>query len=396
MTQAVYSKTSSNTLATDTALPAFDIVLALITLSILLLGLTALFSSSVDVIYKSTGQPFYLLKKQVVYCLFSILVGMLVYRLPMQLWHKLSPYLLVLSFLLLIAVLLPYLGRTVNGATRWLELGFFPLQVAEPVKLFFIMYISGYLLRRSQEVHTNISGMLKPVIVFALIAFLLLMQPDFGSTFVLFSVVMLMLFIAGVNLFQFILFAIAMAAAFILLIVSSAYRMQRITVFLDPWSDPFNSGFQLTQALIAFGSGGVSGVGLGASVQKLFYLPEAYNDFLLAILAEELGAIGVILVLSLFVALILRIFMIAKQAAVEGKIFNAYVAYGVACLFMVQVFINFGVNMGLLPTKGLTLPLMSAGGSSLVIMIISIAIVLRVAYENQQHVSKMNRGDSVE
>lgn len=361
-----------------------DIILFMLSLIIVLFGLVAVFSSSVDVINKSTGQPFYLLQKQSVYCLIAFLVGFVVYKIPMFVWYKTSPYLLIFGLFLLLLVLVPYIGKTVNGATRWLDLGLFRLQVSEPARLFFIIYMAGYLLRRNQELHAKFSGLLKPIFVFSLAACLLIMQPDFGATFVLFVVLMFMLFIAGVNLFQFILFAASMAGTFVLLIVTSTYRMQRITTFMDPWADPFNSGFQLTQSLIAFGSGGITGTGLGGSVQKLFYLPEAYNDFLLAIIAEELGAVGVIFVLFLFIMLIMRIFMIAKKAATHDKMFNAYVAYGIACWFMVQVFINFGVNMGLLPTKGLTLPLMSAGGSSMMIMLLSLALVMRIAYENDQ------------
>ncbi len=377
--------------ASNDVLPGLDIPLLMLTLVIVGVGLISVFSSSVDVIYKLTGQPFYLLQKQTIYFLMAAVIGFCVYKIPMSVWYKSSPYLLMLGLFLLLIVLLPYLGKTVNGARRWLDLGFIRLQVSEPARLFFIMYMAGYLLRRNQELHAKFSGLLKPIFIFSLAALLLIMQPDFGATFVLFVVVMFMLFIAGVNLLQFILFSLTMAGTFTLLIITSAYRMRRITTFMDPWADPFNSGFQLTQSLIAFGSGGVTGVGLGGSVQKLFYLPEAYNDFLLAIIAEELGAIGVIIILLLFVMLIMRIFMIAKQSAVNEKMFNAYMAYGIACWFMVQVFINFGVNMGLLPTKGLTLPLMSAGGSSMIVMLVSIVLVMRISYENTQPTLKSKK-----
>lgn len=377
MTQLVQSHATTHKIEFS-----FDVVLFLLTMVIFLFGLTALYSASVDVVYRSGGQSFYLFNKQLAYGLIGIAASVAIYNLPISIWHKLSPYLLVLSFILLITIQIPGLGKSVNGATRWLDLGFIRLQVAELVKLFLIIYMSGYLLRRASEVNAKLSGLIKPVLISSLLAFLLLVQPDFGAAFVLFAIVMLMLFVAGVNLIQFTLFVLAMVFAFVMLIISSAYRMQRISSFMDPWSDPFNTGFQLTQSLIAFGSGGVFGMGLGESVQKLFYLPEAYNDFLLAIIAEELGAVGVIAVLFLYLFLVLRILLVAKKALAKNNLFNAYMSYGIACWFMIQVFISYGVNMGLLPTKGLTLPLMSAGGSSLVVMLVSIALVLRVSHEN--------------
>lgn len=360
-----------------------DMFLVIITLIILMIGMVVLFTSSVDVVNKNTGNPFYLLNKQMIFCLIAILMGVCVYAIPMKVWSKASPYSLAICLIALVLLLIPPFGVTVNGATRWLNLVVFALQVSELMKLAFILYLGGYLVRRAEEVNDKFSGLMKPLVIFSVIALLLLMQPDFGATVVLFSIAMFMLFIGGVKFWQFSLFTLFMVAAFVMLIVSSTYRMQRVAVFMDPWSDPFNSGYQLTQSLIAFGSGGVIGNGLGEGVQKLFYLPEAYNDFMLAILAEELGAVGVIVVLLLFILLIGRMFILARQASNQAHYFNAYVVYGIACWFLVQVFISYGVNMGMLPTKGLTLPLMSAGGSSLVTMLVAVAMVLRVSKESR-------------
>lgn len=391
MSQALAYKLREKTTTKSTLNFQGDIFLVIVTLIIVMIGMVVLFTSSVDIVNKNTGNPFYLLNKQMIFCLIAILLGICVYVMPMKVWSYTSPYSLIICFIALVLVLIPPFGITVNGATRWLNLVVFALQVSELMKLAFILYLAGYLVRRSEELNDKFSGLMKPLIIFSFVALLLLLQPDFGATVVLFAIAMFMLFIGGVKFWQFTLFTLFMVAAFILLIVSSTYRMQRIAVFMDPWSDPFNSGYQLTQSLIAFGSGGVVGNGLGAGIQKLFYLPEAYNDFMLAILAEELGAVGVIVVLLLFILLIARMFILARQAANQAHYFNAYVVYGIACWFLVQVFISYGVNMGMLPTKGLTLPLMSAGGSSLVTMLVAIAMVLRVSKESHESLTPVRK-----
>jgi cell division protein FtsW len=271
----------------------------------------------------------------------------------------------------------------VNGAARWINAGLFRLQVSEPAKLMFIVYLASYLARHGEEVRTRITGFLKPIGLLAVAALLLLLEPDFGATVVLTATVMGMIFMAGVKLVQFSgvlgLSGLLLAS----LAVSSPYRMNRLTTFMDPWADPFNSGFQLTQSLIAIGRGEWFGVGLGSSIQKLFYLPEAHTDFVFAVLAEELGLLGVCVIIFLYAVLVWRAFVIAAQAVRAESLFSAYLAYGIGIWFGLQSFINIGVNMGLLPTKGLTLPLVSYGGSSMIVMCAAVALLLRVDYETR-------------
>jgi len=291
--------------------------------------------------------------------------------------------LLLSAFAMLVLVLLPGVGVEVNGASRWINVGLFNVQVSELAKLFFIIYLASYLARHGEEVRTQISGFLKPIGLLVIAAVLLLLEPDFGATVVLAAIVMGMIFMAGVKLFQFGgvlgLGALLMAG----MAVSSPYRMKRLTTFIDPWADPFDSGFQLTQSLIAIGRGEWFGVGLGASIQKLFYLPEAHTDFVFAVLAEELGLLGVCTIIVLYAVLVWRAFVIAAQAVKAENFFASYLAYGIGIWFGLQSFINIGVNMGLLPTKGLTLPLMSYGGSSMVVMCAAIALLLRIDYETR-------------
>ena len=291
--------------------------------------------------------------------------------------------LLLTAFALLLLVLVPGVGVEVNGASRWISVGLFRMQVSEPAKLFFIIYLASYLARHGEEVRTQISGFLKPLGLLAIAALLLLLEPDFGATVVLAAIVMGMIFMAGVKLLQFGgmlgLGAVLMAG----MAVSSPYRMKRLTTFVDPWADPFDSGFQLTQSLIAIGRGEWFGVGLGASIQKLFYLPEAHTDFVFAVLAEELGLLGVCTVIALYAVLVWRAFVIAAQAVKAENFFASYLAYGIGIWFGLQSFINIGVNMGLLPTKGLTLPLMSYGGSSMVVMCAAVALLFRIDHETR-------------
>lgn len=296
-----------------------------------------------------------------------------------------GPLLLLVAALALTLVFIPGIGKTVNGSTRWIGLGPVNLQVSEVVKLAFIIYLSEYLVRRGDAVRENINCFLKPMLLVAGFAILLLLEPDFGATVVLLTTVMGMFFLYGVRLWIFAVMVAIAGSGMAILAITSPYRMERLTAFLNPWADPFNSGFQLTQALIAFGRGEWLGVGLGGSVQKLFYLPEAHTDFVYSVVAEELGMLGAGIVVLLFVLLVGRIFHIGKRAEQSGMIFGAYLSYGVAIWIALQAFINMGVNMGLLPTKGLTLPLMSYGGSSVIVMIVALALVLRVASELPQY-----------
>ncbi len=348
---------------------------------ILAFGLLMVASASMVISDQRYHTPFHFFSRQLIYVCLAFAVGFVVTRIPLRFWKKIGPQLLILGLVLLIAVLIPGIGRRVNGSMRWIGFGFLGIQVSELAKLIAIIYMAGYLVRHLEEVRTSFSGFLKPMLLFGLVAILLLLEPDFGATTVIMLTVLGMLFLAGARLWQFIILVLVVGGALGLLAVSSPYRLIRLTTFLHPWADQFNSGYQLTQSLIAFGRGGIFGVGLGNSIQKLFYLPEAHTDFLFAVLAEELGIIGQFTVIGLFVFLVGRIFYIGKLAVKIGDQFAALLAYGFAFWFALQAMINIGVNVGILPTKGLTLPFMSYGGSSILLNCIAIAIVLRIYHE---------------
>ncbi len=360
---------------------SIDPVLLLSAVFLLCLGMVMVTSASIDISDKQLADPFYYAKRHLFYLMLGIAAAVVAHRVRLVHWEKSGAALAMFALFLLVLVLIPGLGRTVNGATRWLDLGVIGLQVAEFARLFLLIYLAGYLVRRGQEVRSSITGFIKPLAVLGVACLLILAQPDFGSAVVLLLTALGVMFLAGVRLWQFTALLAGMTAFMSLLAISSPYRMQRLTTFLNPWADPFNTGFQLTQSLIAFGSGGWTGAGLGGSVQKLFYLPEAHNDFLLAILGEELGLLGVWVVLVLFALLVWRGMAIGFAAEKHGFKFGAYLAYGLALWIAIQAMINIGVSMGLLPTKGLTLPLVSAGGSSLLVMCISIGLLLRVHLE---------------
>ena len=364
-------------------LPRVDYWLIFSALSLALLGLVMVSSASITFADREIGQPFYYAIRQSIYIGFGVFVGALVFKLRLVDLERMGMTLLLLAFAMLLLVLVPGVGVEVNGASRWINAGLFRLQVSELAKLFFIIYLAGYLAKYGDEVRSQISGFLKPLGLLAIAAVLLLAEPDFGATVVLAAIVMGMIFMAGVKLYQFGgmlgLGAVLMAG----MAVSSPYRMTRLKTFMDPWADPFDTGFQLTQSLIAIGRGEWFGVGLGASIQKLFYLPEAHTDFVFAVLAEELGLFGVCTIIVLYSVLVWRAFSIAVQAAKANNLFASYLAYGLGIWFGLQSFINIGVNMGLLPTKGLTLPLMSYGGSSMVVMCMAIALLLRIDYETR-------------
>lgn len=360
---------------------AIDQTLLVSSLLLLAIGVVMVTSASIGIADRQLGDPFFFARRHLLYIGLGIAFALLALRIRLVHWEKSGAGLVCFALFLLVIVLIPGFGRTVNGATRWLELGVTSLQVSEPARLFLLVYLAGYLVRRGIEVRTSFKGFLKPLFILGLAGLLILIQPDFGSAVVLLSTALGMMFLAGVRIWQFAALLLCMGALLAMLAISSPYRMQRLTVFLDPWADPFHSGFQLTQSLIAFGSGGWSGVGLGSSVQKLFYLPEAHNDFLFAILAEELGLIGVCGVLLLFAIVIGRALAIGAAAERQGHFFGAYLAYGLGLWIALQAIINVGVNMGALPTKGLTLPLVSAGGSSLLVMCIAIGLLLRINLE---------------
>lgn len=363
--------------------PGPDRLLLTLAAMILLFGLVMVASASISLADKATGNPFYYLERQMLYSLVGIAGAVLAYYLPLSLWRRTGFLLLLFAFVLLAVVLVPGVGRHVNGSIRWVVLGPFRLQVSEPARLLILVYIAGYIVRRQDELLNGFKGVLKPMLLLGAALLLLLAEPDFGAAMVLIASVMGMLFFGGARLRDFVIFMALGAAGFVLLTVTSPYRLERLTGFLNPWNDPFDSGFQLTQSLIAIGRGQFFGVGLGESVQKLFYLPEAHTDFLFAVLAEEFGLFGSLLVIGLYLAFTWRAVMIARRAAARQQMFAAYLAFGLGLWIGLQAFINIGVNMGLLPTKGLTLPLMSYGGSSLIVMCTAVGLILRVDRETR-------------
>jgi len=296
---------------------------------------------------------------------------------------------------LLVLVLIPGIGREVNGSRRWLPLGYMNLQSSEVAKFCVLIYFAGYLVRRQDEVRNQWKGFIKPIVVLSMMIVLLLREPDFGAVVVIVTACLGMIFLGGVKLTQFLVLIVVSSAAVVVMAISSPYRMQRLICFINPWEEPFDCGYQLTQSLIAFGRGEWIGTGLGNSVQKLFYLPEAHTDFVFAILAEELGLVGGLVVIALFVLLVGRIMLIGRRSEVAGQHFSAYVAYGVGIIISTQVFINIGVNAGLLPTKGLTLPFISYGGTSLMLSFWLVVLLLRIDYDNQRrHATTLSRTGS--
>ncbi|MDM8567291.1 putative lipid II flippase FtsW [Candidatus Halobeggiatoa sp. HSG11] len=365
-----------------------DTYLLLVIITLVLLGLIMLVSASINTSQTKFDEPLYFFWRQLSYVGFGVLLAAIVVFIPIKTWQYLSVPLLLLGTLLLILTLIPGIGHEVNGSMRWINLRFIRFQPSELMKLFMVLYLAGYLVRRSAEVREALSGFLKPIALVCIITSLLLLEPDYGTIVVLFSAVLGMLFLAGVPMRQFFLWVFIVMLVLSFLIILVPYRLERLTTFIDPWQDPFNSGFQLTQALIAIGQGELFGLGLGNSIQSVTYLPEAHTDFLFAIIAEELGLVGVIVVIGLFTFLILRIFAIAFRTERCNLHYAAYLTYGIGLTIGLQTSINLGVNMGLLPTKGLTLPLMSYGGSSIIVTFIMLAILLRVDYETMQFIQQ--------
>ncbi|HPF57468.1 MAG TPA: putative lipid II flippase FtsW [Candidatus Competibacteraceae bacterium] len=370
------------------ALPFPDPWVLMAALLLLALGLLMVTSASMPIAHRETGQPFYFLIRQGAFVLIGLFAAGAVFQIPLARWQQASPLLLMVAIGLLVLVLIPGIGKEVNGSLRWIRIGPINIQVSEIAKLFTLIYIADYLKRHGAELQTadfrvSALALLRPMAVLAVLAVLLLLEPDFGSVVVLMAAAMGMVFLAGVNLWQFGTLMMGTSAVMAVLLWSSPYRRARLISFLNPWDDPFASGFQLTQSLIAIGRGELFGVGLGESVQKLFYLPEAYTDFLFAVLAEELGLVGILTIIALFITLVWRAFHIGQRAERLGKTFSAWLAYGVGLWLGIQSLFNMGVNMGVLPTKGLTLPLMSYGGSSVVVMCMALALLLRVDVETR-------------
>ncbi len=368
------------------AVHSYDQLLLWITLLLLGLGLVMVYSASIAIAEANASighQSTYYLVRQSIFIGISLVAGYVAFQVPMEWWQKMAPYLFVFAIALLILVLIPGVGRNINGSQRWLSLFVINLQPSELMKLFAAMYVADYAVRKSAQMDSIVKGFLPMVAVMLLVGFLLLREPDFGALAVIATISISILWLAGINIWVFVGLVAVLPVAVYFLIVSSPYRLQRVIGFMDPWADPFGKGYQLSHALIAFGRGEWFGVGLGASVEKLLYLPEAHTDFLFAVIAEELGFIGVLTVLFLFAWLVIRAFVIGKEAAANERYFSALLAQGIGVWIAVQAIINIGVNMGLLPTKGLTLPLLSFGGSGILANCIAIAVLLRIDYENR-------------
>lgn len=347
------------------------------------LGLIMVSSASMVAGETKYGSTFYFLSRHLVWLVIAFFAGAVAMRVPVAILQKYAFVFLGLAALLLVLVLIPGIGRRINGSTRWIGLGPLTFQPSEVAKLAVVLYMGSYLLRRQEEVRTGWWGFVKPMLVVLICVGLLLLEPDFGASVVMMAAAMAMLFLAGTPLLTFAaMFSVAAAGA-VMLVVMEPYRLKRLLSFTDPWADQFNSGYQLSQSLIAFGRGEWFGVGLGRSVQKLSYLPEAHTDFVFAVYAEEFGLVGVVLMIALFWILVRSAIRIGQEAELGGKLYAAYVAYGIAVLIGVQTLFNIGVNMGLFPTKGLTLPLVSYGGSSLAMVFVMLGILLRIDTENR-------------
>ncbi len=367
--------------------PDFDPVVVWLVVALLGLGLVMVYSASIAIAEASAysnGQPRFFLTRHAIFILAGVSAMALALQLPMRFWQDAAPYLFLVGAALLVVVLIPGVGKEVNGSQRWLSFGTFNFQPSELMKLFAVVYAADYTMRKAAHMASLRKGFMPMFVVMLVTGALLLQEPDFGAFAVITAIAMGVLFLGGMNWRLFASLGALLVAGFVLLIWTSPYRMQRVLGFMDPWADPFGKGYQLSHSLIAFGRGEWFGVGLGASIEKLFYLPEAHTDFLLAVIAEELGFAGVLVTIGLFAWLTWRAFSIGNQAARLERYFSALVAQGVGLWIGTQTLVNMGVNMGLLPTKGLTLPLVSYGGSALLANCTALGLLLRVDFENRQ------------
>lgn len=356
------------------------------------LGLIMVASASMVAGETKYGSTFYFLARHLVWMMAAFLAAAVAMRFPTDFIQKYSLWALGLAGVLLLLVLIPGVGRRVNGSMRWIGFGPLTMQPSEAAKLAVVLYMGSYLVRRQEEVRSGWWGFIKPMAVVFIGVILLMLEPDFGASVVMVSAAMAMLFLAGTPLLQFAVLIGVAAVAAVFAVILEPYRLKRLLSFTDPWADQFNSGYQLSQSLIAFGRGEWFGVGLGRSIQKLSYLPEAHTDFVLAVYAEEFGLVGVLVLITLFWVLVRSIIRIGQQAELCGRLYAAYVAYGIAVLIGMQTLFNIGVNMGLFPTKGLTLPLVSYGGSSLAMVFAMLGVILRIDSENAQVVSAAKKG----
>jgi len=370
-------------LANFTPPRVIDIKLLIPVLMLLSLGVVMVASSSLDFANARYQDPWFFVKKQSVYLLLGMSLATLVASVPLAIWQKFSTFFLLLAIAVLLVVLVPGIGKVVNGSRRWLQLGPVSMQASELAKICLVIYFSSYLARKNIEVRERWSGFVKMVAIIAIVVFLLLIEPDFGSSVVICMSLGAMMFVAGVPIVRFLMLAASGLGFLILMAVVSPYRWERLVSFMDPWSRQFDSGYQLVQSLIAFGRGEWLGLGLGNSLQKLFFLPEAHTDFIFAIYAEEFGLIGALVLIGIYAYLINQMVLLAKRAYIGGNLFGSFLVFGIAVMFAVQAFINMGVASGLLPTKGLTLPFISYGGSSLLICCALAALVFRVSWEER-------------
>jgi len=369
------------------SLQEFDQGLIWVSVLMIGIGLVMVYSASIAIAegarFTSNNAAYFLVRHTL-----AVAIGaagaVCVFQVPMRLWQQAAPYLFLAGAALLVAVLVPGIGHEVNGSRRWLSLGVMNLQPSELMKLFAVLYAADYTVRKAAWMHSLKKGFAPMLAVMLFTGALLLREPDFGAFAVIACISMGVLFLGGMNWKLFVGLLVLLVIGFVVVILTSPYRMQRILGFMDPWADPFGKGYQLSHALIAFGRGEWLGVGLGASVEKLFYLPEAHTDFLLAVIGEELGFAGVTAVILLFAWLTARAFSIGAQAARMERYFPALVAQGIGIWLGAQALINMGVNMGLLPTKGLTLPLLSFGGSGLLANCCALALLLRIDFESRQ------------
>ena len=364
-------------------LPDMDWALLVCAAALVSLGFIMVASASMPIADRTFGNPFHFVLRHGAALVLALSAALSVLLVPIRVWERQGTLLFFVGLLLLVLVLIPGLGRNVNGATRWIPLGPLNLQSSELMKFFAVIFIAGYLVRRREEVETSLLGFFKPMVLIVIAATLIMAEPDFGTTVVLMATVMGMLFLGGVRLLYFGGLGLAVVLSGIGLVLSSPYRLQRVTSYLDPWADPYNTGFQLSQALIAFGRGEWAGVGLGNGIQKQFYLPEAHTDFIIAVIGEELGLAGVLLVTAALGVIVWRAFQIGFRARQVGRHFDAYLAQGFGLGLGLQGLINIGVNVGLLPTKGLTLPFLSYGSNSLIVACMIIAVLLRIDLETR-------------
>lgn len=352
-------------------------------IALLSLGLLMVTSASIAIAEQRIHQPFYYTIHQGVAMLVGVIGAFFVCSIPIRIWYRFAAVLMVMALASLVLVLIPGIGKVVNGSARWLNLGVTSVQVSEFCKLAVVIYISSYVVRHNVDLKQKVSGFIRPMLLLSVVGALLILEPDFGATVVILTTTLAMLFLAGVPLWQFMALLTVVAGVLGAVAISAPYRLARLTSFLDPWARQFDSGYQLTQALIAFGRGEWFGVGLGSSIQKLFYLPEAYTDFVFAVLAEELGLVGAIATVGLYILFVWRGMIVGLNAEKRNDRFAAFVSYGISLWVGLQTLINIGVNTGVLPTKGLTLPFLSYGGSSVFVICIAVGLIVRVDYENR-------------